>query len=1104
MRTTFKCRNLFTVSLILLIAALLAPASLAAETHKPGYAIITTDYIAQNSAALPDFLAHKSARGFNVILATQSDFGSATGQPAADNIRNFLAANHTAQNITYVLLLGNPHPTSGTIPMKLVQSSVGDSPFPTDTYYADLDGNWPENADGNWEVYPGRIPYYGESSQWYKLADVDHILRKCIAYENAAETEWRNNAFFVIHNYEAGNRQGMEHIKNDYLIPRGMKYRRIYDSPGDELPPAELYVPGTKTEEVITALNSNKFGLAWLSGHSSSYGPNGLLTNTDAIEKLDDDHPTLFWSVACQSGNPSYEHNFGAALLRNGAIGSVAASVSVNGDPRPMFKNIIENRMTQGKAYWQGKPADATVLHDTIAGYNFYGDPSIRIQTGDSYEPYAFMVEPTGASHHVLQQLENFTETQTYTITNNSLAPIDYTLSADSPWLSISNTTGTINPDSSANAYVTITADAAQLPPGDHSTELTFTNTTTGQTETRLVTLRVKPRILTLRYSLDETAGTTASDAIADNHASLQNFTFDTAATAGHIDGALTFDGLDDTLTVNHLDIDNPAVTITAWLKSDGTQNNSAAIISNRTTAGAALHFKYNNQLAYTWNGTNEYWNTGLNVPPDTWTFVALTIEPGRAAVYMYDGQMHSAARYANHATEPFTGTTCIGSDIGRTGTFFDGVLDDLRIYNYALDASAIDAVRRGGRATNPTPANAEQGFPPIKLRWLPSPVASYYHIYLGTSRDAVESATTLSPEYIGRTSVTYRSFDWYPETQYFWRIDTVTPTGTLTGDIWHFTTSNGTGALTREIWTGLPGSSVDDLTSYILYPNIPIRNGAVRTFQAPSNYADSYGQRIHGYIIPPLTGPYTFYIAADDTAQLHLSTDQDPANTSLIAEVTSLTTPENFDDAFEPAQTSDPIHLTAGRRYYISALHKEDTQADHLSVAWKHPDIPRQIIPAEHIMPYLPGFNAAPYFTADPITAAPATEAQPYTASIADTAADDLGPDNLTFTKASGPAWLTVSPAGELTGTPADADTQTNPNTFTIGVTDSIGDYDETTLHIDVAQKYTGEKGIPDLTLFADAWLSNPAQPPADLNNDNKVNLHDLTILTQNWLKTP
>ena len=98
------------------------------------------------------------------------------------------------------------------------------------------------------------------------------------------------------------------------------------------------------------------------------------------------------------------------------------------------------------------------------------------------------------------------------------------------------------------------------------------------------------------------------------------------------------------------------------------------------------------------------------------------------------------------------------------------------------------------------------------------------------------------------------------------------------------------TGTILREWWTGISGGAVSDLTSNANYPNNPTGRQQISIFEAPANWAENYGTRIRGYLYPPTTGSYTFWIAGDDNCQLWLSTDGSPAHASLIAQVTDWT----------------------------------------------------------------------------------------------------------------------------------------------------------------------------------------------------------------------
>lgn len=92
---------------------------------------------------------------------------------------------------------------------------------------------------------------------------------------------------------------------------------------------------------------------------------------------------------------------------------------------------------------------------------------------------------------------------------------------------------------------------------------------------------------------------------------------------------------------------------------------------------------------------------------------------------------------------------------------------------------------------------------------------------------------------------------------------------------------------------------------------------------------------------------------------------------------------------------------------------------------------------------------NAAPTFTANPISGSNATEDSAYSGSIASYGSDINPGDTITFSKVSGPAWLSVASNGGLSGTPGNSDV--GANAFSVKVTDSAGANNTATLNISV-----------------------------------------------------
>lgn len=188
-------------------------------------------------------------------------------------------------------------------------------------------------------------------------------------------------------------------------------------------------------------------------------------------------------------------------------------------------------------------------------------------------------------------------------------------------------------------------------------------------------------------------------------------------------------------------------------------------------------------------------------------------------------------------------------------------------------------------------------------------------------------------------------------------------------------------GSILREVFRGIGGSTLADLTNNPAYPNSPSQTNLVTTFfESPSNFDDNYGQRMHGYIVPPATGDYTFWIATDDAGGLFLSTDDDPANAVQIAAVQGYAPPRAWE--VEAGQKSNPIRLEAGRNYYISALQKEGGGGDNLAVRWKRPDgLDQAPIPATYLLPFGTAISA-PSISASP-TNTTAVEGQTASFSI-------------------------------------------------------------------------------------------------------------------------
>lgn len=167
-------------------------------------------------------------------------------------------------------------------------------------------------------------------------------------------------------------------------------------------------------------------------------------------------------------------------------------------------------------------------------------------------------------------------------------------------------------------------------------------------------------------------------------------------------------------------------------------------------------------------------------------------------------------------------------------------------------------------------------------------------------------------------------------------------------------------GSLRRQYWTGLKGDSVDDLRNSLRYPNQPdgvdeIPGAEAVSWHTPRtnlSWGDHYGQRISGWMRPPITGEYVFFLSSDDRSEFWLSRDHRPENLELLALVEDWS-PHRFVKA-TLAQQSVPIYLRSDTYYYLEILHKENDGGDHVSLAWLKPGesgpLPSEIVPREYL----------------------------------------------------------------------------------------------------------------------------------------------------------
>ncbi len=259
-----------------------------------------------------------------------------------------------------------------------------------------------------------------------------------------------------------------------------------------------------------------------------------------------------------------------------------------------------------------------------------------------------------------------------------------------------------------------------------------------------------------------------------------------------------------------------------------------------------------------------------------------------------------------------------------------------------ATDQGALDAVLRGAGVGNP---NVQ------------------YTLTTSTAGAGTVSVNPVAPTYAGGTVVTVTATPGAGMDFAGWTGALNGTTNPATLKILGNTTvtanfiphgSGGSGTILREFWLNISGNGMtSSLTSNPNFPNNPSGSQQLTSLEGPTNFGDGYGTRIRGYIHPPISGAYTFWLASDDGGDLFLSTNTDPANATRIAFVDSWTNPHEWSKL--PSQKSATINLVAGQKYYIEVLHVEAGGGDNVAVAWQGPGIAQTVIPGTYLSPFVP-----------------------------------------------------------------------------------------------------------------------------------------------------
>ena len=182
------------------------------------------------------------------------------------------------------------------------------------------------------------------------------------------------------------------------------------------------------------------------------------------------------------------------------------------------------------------------------------------------------------------------------------------------------------------------------------------------------------------------------------------------------------------------LNLNTNTVTMCAWIYPTVVNEANATGILFTRGGGSDIHgFGYGpgNQLGYTWTngGATFGFISGLIIPSNQWSFVALAVNATNASLYLFNT---NTLAFTNnpipHPSAPFAGATMIGDDPSSTGTpqnrAFTGIIDEVSVFNRTLNANELLTLYKKGVGLAAIPPTVSS--PPLPLRMFAGRTAKF------------------------------------------------------------------------------------------------------------------------------------------------------------------------------------------------------------------------------------------------------------------------------------------------------------------------------------------------------------------------------------------
>src|SRR5208283_4503219 len=122
-------------------------------------------------------------------------------------------------------------------------------------------------------------------------------------------------------------------------------------------------------------------------------------------------------------------------------------------------------------------------------------------------------------------------------------------------------------------------------------------------------------------------------------------------------------------------------------------------------------------------------------------------------------------------------------------------------------------------------------------------------------------------------------------------------------------------GPVVLEVWKGVNGNRVADLVNHPAFKRAADTSMSLSQLEY-GDRGEQYGARVRGFLIPPQSGNYTFWICSDDASELWISPSGLPKDKVKVAYVTDYVPRGAWES--EVSQKSAPVTLKALHACYF------------------------------------------------------------------------------------------------------------------------------------------------------------------------------------------